>query len=336
MTDVSPRPTTVPCDICVVGASAGGVETLTKVLGRLPDDHPGTVLVVLHLSATGPSVLPHILDRACALPCRAAADGEPLLPGTVLVAPPNLHLAIADDQVRLVGGPRENGLRPSVDVLFRSAAVALGPRVLGVVLSGTGSDGTVGLAEVKVHGGVAAVQDPADAQHQGMPRNALDRVAVDVVADAPALGRLIGEAARARPPAAVLGGGAPLRGPEADSPRLDVVCPECGGTLGERDVGGVPIFACHVGHRYSADGLVDEQREAVERALWTAARTLEERCLLLSDMAHRADREGRPRTAAAWRRRAEEAQADVRLLRDAINRQAVAESGLPGVEGEVA
>ena len=321
----------IPTDVCVIGASAGGVQTLQTVLSRLPADHAGAVLVVLHIAASGPSLLAQILGRVCPLPCRAPDDGEPLVPGQVWVALPNLHLVVAGGSVRLDAGPRENGHRPSVDVLFRSAAADLGPRVIGVVLSGTRDDGTAGLAEIKRHGGVAAVQDPKEALHPGMPRSALDHVAVDVVAGAADLGDLIASAAVQRRPAARLSGGAAIDA-DVTGDLLTVVCPECGGTLREEIQAGVPTFACHVGHRYTSGSLIEDQRDAVERALWTAVRSLEDRGLLLREMAGRAERDGRGTAARAWRLRAARAAEDVKVLRDALGRQAAFESGLPAVE----
>jgi two-component system chemotaxis response regulator CheB len=329
-TPIQPDP---PTDVCVMGASAGGVQTLQTVLGRMPADHRGVVLVVLHIGSEGPSLLPDILGRVCPLPCAAARDGEPLMAGRVWVAPPNLHLRVDGETLRLDSGPRENGHRPSVDALFRSAAAALGPRVLGVVLSGARDDGTAGLAEIKRAGGLAAVQDPDEALYPSMPQSALAHVAVDAVAPAAALAELIASAAVERRPAARLGGGAALA-PDATGDLLSVVCPECGGTLREEQRAGVRSFACHVGHRYTTAGLIDEHGNAVERALWTAVRALEDRCLLLKDMARRAERDGRGATAGSWRTRADRAEKDVRVLRDALGRQAVFESGLPVLESD--
>ena len=188
----------IRADVCVVGASAGGVQALRTMLARLPADHPGCVLVVLHLAPDGPSLLAEILGRACALPCETARHGAPLTPGLVQVASPDRHLCVTDGAIRLDTGPRERGLRPSVDALFRSAAAALGPRVLGIVLSGTRTDGTAGLAAIKRAGGTTAVQDPGDALYDGMPRSAMEQVAIDVVADALGLGDLIASAAARR------------------------------------------------------------------------------------------------------------------------------------------
>jgi two-component system chemotaxis response regulator CheB len=167
-------------ELIVIGASAGGVETLRDVASGLPADLPAAVCVVLHIPPTSSSALADILGRAGCLPCRAAEDGAPLRAGTIVVAPPDHHLMV-EDAVRLSVGPRENGHRPSVDVLFRSAASGWHDRVIGVILSGTRADGAAGLAAIKASGGAAIVQDPDEAMYSGMPANALAHVAVDAV-----------------------------------------------------------------------------------------------------------------------------------------------------------
>lgn len=165
--------------IVVIGASAGGVETLQRVVRGLPKDLPATICVVLHLHPGSPSALAAILRRASALPCHTAVDGEALREGEILVAPPDRHLAIEDGHVTLTVAPPENGHRPSVDVLFRSAAAACDGQVVGVVLSGTRDDGTAGLRVIKDHGGSAIVQDPDEALYGGMPSSAIAHVRVD-------------------------------------------------------------------------------------------------------------------------------------------------------------
>lgn len=168
-------------DLVVIGASAGGVEALRRVVAGFSADLPAAVCVVLHVAPTSPSALPAILQRAGPLPCHAAVDGEELRQGEILVAPPDYHMEIEGRHVRLTIAQRENGHRPSVDVLFRSAASARDGRVIGVVLSGSRDDGAAGLASIKAHGGVTVVQDPLDALYPGMPSSAIAAVEVDVV-----------------------------------------------------------------------------------------------------------------------------------------------------------
>jgi two-component system chemotaxis response regulator CheB len=178
-------------DLVVIGASAGGVEALKRLVADLPADLPAAVCVVLHIAPTSSSALAGILDRAGRLPCSPAIDGEPLRAGHIVVAPPDHHLIVEDGRARLTMSARENGHRPAVDTLFRSAAAARGDAVVGVVLSGTRDDGAAGLAVIKSRGGVAVVQDPDDALYAGMPTSALANVQVDAVAPIELIGRSI-------------------------------------------------------------------------------------------------------------------------------------------------
>src|SRR5713226_145828 len=161
-------------DIMVIGCSAGGVEALAALAAGLPADLPASLFVVLHFPAHSMSVLPGILSRRGPLPAAHVQDNEPIRPGCIYVAPPNHHLLVKRGHVQLVRGPRENGHRPAIDPLFRSAALAYGPRVVGVILSGTLDDGSDGLLVVTKRGGIAVVQDPKDALYPGMPRSAIE------------------------------------------------------------------------------------------------------------------------------------------------------------------
>jgi two-component system chemotaxis response regulator CheB len=182
----------------VVGASAGGVEALIKLVAGLPADFPGVVLVVQHLPAGVSNVLADILSWAGPLPVSSAADRATTEAGHVYVAPPDrAHLIPKPGEMRLVSGPRENGVRPAADPLFRSAASAYGSRVVGAVLSGTGTDGTEGLRAIKAAGGVAIVQDPAGAAYAAIPSNAIRLNDVDQVVSVTRIGPLLASVKRA-------------------------------------------------------------------------------------------------------------------------------------------
>lgn len=180
-------------DIVVVGASAGGVEALQLLARGLSKDFRGAVLVVLHVASRAPSQPAAILSRSGPLPAVQAAASQPLEPGRIYVAPPDFHLIVEDHHVVRWRGPTEDRHRPSINTLFRSAAVAHGKRVVGVVLTGTLDDGTTGLWWVKRYGGVTVVQDPNDAAFPDMPRSALEHVDVDYVIGISGMGGFLSE-----------------------------------------------------------------------------------------------------------------------------------------------
>jgi two-component system, chemotaxis family, protein-glutamate methylesterase/glutaminase len=167
-------------DIVVVGASAGGVEALTRFVRGFVLGFPGAVFIVLHVAADR-SVLPGILGRGTELPVAHAVDGDVIEAGRISVAPPDRHLLLEPGRARVVSTPRENGHRPGIDALFRSAASAYGERVVGVLLSGTLRDGTMGLEAIKRGSGLSLVQDPRDALYPGMPQSAISHQPPDLV-----------------------------------------------------------------------------------------------------------------------------------------------------------
>lgn len=268
-------------DIVVIGASTGGVELLLDLAGELPPDLPSALFVVLHTAPGYLSSLPELLGSRGPLPATHPQHGEKVVPGHIYVAPPDNHLLVRSGFVEVVRGPKENGHRPAVDPLFRTASWSYGSRVVGVVLSGHLDCGTAGLLSVKARGGVAVVQQPGTARAPQMPQSALDRVAVDhvvVPAELPGLlARLAAEPAPAPPahPVAI----DELEGSKLGAP-AELVCPLCHGVLTEVTVGEFRHFRCHVGHAFSLDSLLGEQGEDVERALWAAVRSLEESAAL--------------------------------------------------------
>jgi two-component system, chemotaxis family, protein-glutamate methylesterase/glutaminase len=166
-------------DIIVMGASVGGVEALANLVAQFPEDLPATIFVVQHISPTAPGRLAQVLDRAGPLPATMAQDCESFELGHIYVAPPDHHLLVKQGCLRVTRGLRENRVRPAIDPLFRSAAVAYGARVVGVVLTGLQNDGTSGLLAIKSCGGIAIVQDPTDALYPDMPLSALEHAKVD-------------------------------------------------------------------------------------------------------------------------------------------------------------
>jgi two-component system chemotaxis response regulator CheB len=179
-------------DLVVIGASAGGVEALRTLVSALPRDLAAGILIVLHLRAGSPSALTSVLAAVSPLPVHSAEDGAPIENGHLYVAPPDHHLLVDGDHLVLSDGPAENGHRPSIDVLFRSAA-ARGPATVGIVLSGVLDDGTAGLVAIKSRGGLAIVQDPADAAYRGMPDSAVANVDVDELLTAGVIGARLGQ-----------------------------------------------------------------------------------------------------------------------------------------------
>jgi two-component system chemotaxis response regulator CheB len=235
------------------------------------------------------------------------------------VAPPDHHLLVEDAVVRLSVGPRENGHRPSVDALFRSAAAVWHDRVIGVILSGTRDDGSAGLAAIKAGGGATVVQDPDEAMYPGMPASALANVAVDAVVPSALIAQTVCAMVTGQDPGPGAGNGDTAQPNESDT--LTSVCPECGGVLTEEHRAGFLQWECHVGHRYSPRSLADAQSVRVEQALWTAVRMLRDRSALLNRMADHAEARQQPRSARRFRNQGKDAsdQANVVLaaLREA-------------------
>ena len=183
-----------PFRVVGIGASAGGIEALLVVLAALPPEFPHPVCVVLHIPAKGDDLLADVLDRRCALPVRTACQAESLQAGQVYVAPSDRHLVVRGKVLGLTCGPKENGVRPAVDVLLRSLAASSGSAAVAVVLSGALTDGAHGARAVADAGGRVLVQDPADARVTSMPRHAIEETggAAEVLS-AVAIGAALGQ-----------------------------------------------------------------------------------------------------------------------------------------------
>jgi two-component system chemotaxis response regulator CheB len=315
-------------DAVVVGASAGGIGALRELVHHVPPDFPAAIVAVVHISSHSPSLLPAILSAAGPLPAKAAEDREPMTEGKIYVAPPDRHLLIERGRLRLTRGPRENRVRPSVDTLFRSAAVDLGSRVVGVILSGALDDGTAGLWAIKDRGGVAIVQEPTEAEFPDMPRSALANVEVDHVLPVAAMGLKLADLAtapapvRTPVPAAMaaeadieLGGRTANTVLELGRPSPNS-CPECHGSLVEIRNGPIVRYRCHTGHAYSMGTLLAETETEIEKALWKAVRALDERAFLLRSMERRSRERGDPALADRFAADAAADEVSARRMRD--------------------
>jgi two-component system chemotaxis response regulator CheB len=292
-------------NIVVIGASAGGLPALTSIIEGLPANLPASVLIAMHSSSNGQGVLPQVLARISTLPVAFATDGEVLVAGRIYIARPDFHLIVGPTSLALVHGPRENGFRPAIDPMFRTAAREYGRRVIGIVLSGALSDGTYGLSVIKQYGGTAVAQSPKDAIIPSMPQSAIQHVDVDYVLPAAEIASLIVRLSQA--PARKNRSNMPRANePEPQRPTegIDVrdmhslfgppsalTCPDCGGALWEVQQDRVVRYQCHTGHQYAPENLEAGQSDAIDGALWSAVRILEEHVELKTRMSQRA-REG--------------------------------------------
>ena len=268
-------------DIFVIGASSGGVEALQQLVSQLPGDFPGSLFVVLHLPPRTKSLLPQILTRAGRLPASHPEDGDRIEEGRIYVAPPDEHLVIERDHVHLSRGPKEQHHRPCINVTFRSAALAHGDRVTGVILSGELDDGTAGLWELKRRGGIAVVQNPEEAAFPSMPLSALREVEADHVVSVCKMGELLSRLASHK--------GVHKR-TEVESTKMepqitDLTCPDCKGTIWEVTRGNGKEYRCRVGHTFSPKSMLSEHFATQEKALYSAVVALEEGASLAARLA---------------------------------------------------
>lgn len=317
-------------NIVVIGTSAGGVQALIALFESLPGDLHAAFLVVLHIPAHEPSVLHTILSRVTDMRVVAAQDGQRIEARTVYVAIADRHLMLTENGIRLTRGPKECRVRPAVDVLFRSAAVNFGGRVIGVILSGALDDGTAGMWAIKDRGGLTYVQDPSEAMLSSMPDSAIEHVDIDLVGPAAVLATALIKAV-----------GSPIDGQSKHDARArhaienvisltgngleagvmglgkvsQFTCPDCHGVLVQIEEGSIVRFRCHTGHAFSIKSLICEVNEAIDTGLWDTLRAVEERILLLRQMAVQATTVGAAGDACECVRQADLAEKRLKPLR---------------------
>ena len=315
--------------IIVIGTSAGGMQALDALTAQLHVEIPAPIFIVQHMApeGTGDALLRR-LSKNSALQVQLATDGEGFEQGRIYIAPPDNHLLLKKGKILVTKGARENRYRPSIDPLFRSAAVAYGPAVIGVVLTGLLDDGTAGLMAVKKCGGITVVQDPKDAAYPDMPQSVLNNTVVDYCVPLSAMGPLLEKLASA-PPGKVT--------PIPDDVRIEATiaervlsdvrqvqglgeqvpynCPNCGGVLWQTNNPEMKRYRCHTGHSFTAAALINSQSERIEETLWTALRMFEERKNLLNNMAAV---KTRGREKKAFSERAHETQVHIERIRQML------------------
>jgi two-component system, chemotaxis family, protein-glutamate methylesterase/glutaminase len=325
-------------DIIVVGASAGGVDALKKLIQGLPEDFPASIFVVQHLSPHRESILPQILQRASKLPVLSPDHQEKIQQGHIYIAPPDRHLILENNHMNLVHGPKENHSRPSVDVLFRSAALEYGPRVIGIVLSGSLGDGTSGLHAIKSAGGIAIVQDPEDAIYPSMPLSAVQQVPVD--ASLPLekipeeLTKLIQQPVNSMKSKKTSKKNLAKKELEITKLKEEALnkegeygvpsvysCPDCRGVLWEIKDGDLVRFRCRTGHGYLPEILSERQSDNIESTLWAAMTALEEKSSLSMRLANRFMGFGDSLAAQRFRTKSKDALKKAEVLRDLLMRE---------------
>ncbi|MBD2231335.1 chemotaxis protein CheB [Phormidium tenue FACHB-1052] len=284
--------------IIVVGASVGGMQALTQLIGQFPKDFPASIFIVNHMGAeTTGDVLVAALNASGGLTCEQAHDEQSFQIGHVYLAPPDQHILLEKGKVLVTKGARENRYRPAIDPLFRSAAVAYGNRVIGIILTGYLDDGTSGMMAIKRCGGVCIVQDPVDAAYPDMPRSVIANVGADYCLPIAKMGMLLSDLVRRKlpsrkqPPKDIVIEAEIAQRVLSDLPSVEALgkqvpfnCPDCGGVLWQITEGDFLRYRCHTGHAFTSAVLLAQQTAKIEETLWVALRMFEERQNLIATM----------------------------------------------------
>lgn len=322
-------------NVIVIGASAGGFEAIKRVVSELPADLDAAVFIVWHMAADVRGILPQVLNKIDTLPAAHAIDEEQVVHGRIYVAPPDRHLLLERGRVRVTRGPKENRFRPAIDPLFRSAAIAYGTQVIGVILSGALDDGTAGIWAVKQQGGLAVIQDPDDAEVSSMPTNAMNAVNADYILPIEGMGTLLTRLASEKVPAH---NGQDPEFKKAAQKEVRIAmkdenisrevfqhgdltpytCPECHGVLSALTEGDRIRFRCHTGHAFSADTLLAAISESIEEALWNAIRNIQESTLLLNHIGDHFAEANQAKVAAMYFKKAKDAGKRGDMVRKAV------------------
>lgn len=325
------RTTDEPKFIVAIGTSAGGIRALEELVTQLTPDMDAAFFIVLHLSRKGiGKYLFQRLQENTNLRCKVAVHGEPIMRGSIYIAPPDEHLLVARDHVVVGRGAPENRWRPSINNLFRSAAATFNARVIGIVLTGMLDDGTSGMSTIKRSGGIAIVQDPNEADHPDMPLSVLDNVPVDYTESLSGMGKLLREIIRNTDPVEVE---APFDVKVESSidqrittriedvaqfEKTEINCPDCGGGLYITQREHPTHYRCHVGHSYTDRELLIRMSEVMESTFWTSLRMMEERRTLLLKLAKKDQERGYDTSAGRHMERVKEMEGHIENLKQIL------------------
>jgi len=325
-----------PNFVVVVGTSAGGMNALIEFVAGLKSGMDAAVFIVMHLSRTSVSdFLVHKLQPHTSLVCELAKDGEAIKKDHIYIASSNVHLLVKKGNILLGKGPEENRWKPSIDVLFRSAAAAYNTRVIGIVLTGLLDDGATGMLAIKRSGGCCIVQDPNEAEYPEMPLAVLDNLEVDYCLSLSNMGEVIEEITQTLPAEIAAPEDVIIESQIAERVVVDYenvkqiaeksiyACPDCGGGLWKMNKNNGVIekkdrYRCHIGHSYSEKDLCLKQGEIFESTLWTALRIMEERKTLLKKMEDDNTKRGFLKTAEAYGEKVENIQMHVDKLKEVL------------------
>ncbi|MEO5599646.1 MAG: chemotaxis protein CheB [Cyclobacteriaceae bacterium] len=322
-----------PKFVVVIGTSAGGLSALSELVAHFKADMDIAVFIVMHLSRTSISeFLVHRLQPKTSMTCLIAKHGVEIERGHIYISQPNQHLLVKKNLVVIGRGPEENRWRPSIDVLFRSAAAAYNTRAIGIILTGLLDDGTTGMSALQRSGGITIVQDPNEAEYPDMPLSVLNNMEVTHCLPLFKMGTVVSDILKTNPvekpaPADVI-----IESEIAERVVIDYVnvrrlgensiyaCPDCGGGLWSinKENGNVDRYRCHIGHSYSEKDLVHKQMEIMESTLWIALRIMEERKTLLSKMENDNSKSGLTRISSEYRQKKEDLQVHIERLKEVV------------------
>jgi len=332
-----PKTKESPFHVICIGSSAGGLNAVSELLSQLPVGLNAAVFVALHLSrAAMGELLVARIKRNSKLDCSLAGNNEIIQPGHIYFAVPDAHLLIKNDRMVIGKGPAENRFRPSIDVLFRSAAAHYRGGTIGIILTGLLNDGAAGMWAIKQNGGHCIVQDPNEAEYPDMPLSVLETMEVDYCVSLKKMSSVILNILKENQRKKVI----PSTFVKAESKLSERIatsvedvrglgekstyaCPDCGGGLWKIDNGNIQHYRCHIGHSYSEKELNIQQAESIEHTLWVAIRMMEERKVLLVKMGKEQEGKGLEKLGSSFREEARELDNHIEKMKEllfAINR----------------